>query len=79
MFNIAAPLDEDGNPLVLIGSSIEETIPTAKYANVKVGDFLFRWVKDENLDEQIQDNYQCVENALKVQHEEILEELEKGN
>ncbi len=64
-----------------ISVSVEELIPTAQYANVKVGPFIItRTVPDdENLQQAVEDTYDIADKALQKKRDEVILSLTKND
>lgn len=60
-----------------ISVSVEELIPTAQYANVKVGPFIItRTVPDdENLQKAVEETYDIADKALQNKRDEVIKSL----
>ena len=60
-----------------ISVSVEELIPTAQYANVKVGPFIItRTVPDdENLQQAVEEAYDVADKALQKKRDEVIKSL----
>lgn len=74
------PTDAEGNPLALISAYIEETIPTAQYANVKISQSIQRFVPDDDsIQESISAAYDDVDEALQPKRDQVIDDVSKGN
>ena len=60
-----------------ISVSVEELIPTAQYANVKVGPFIItRTVPDdENLQQAVEETYDIADKSLQKKRDEVIKSL----
>lgn len=65
------------NKTAEISVSVEELIPTAQYANVKVGPFIVtRTVPDDDsLEQSICDAYDVADRALQKKRDEVIKSL----
>jgi len=72
-------VDEEGKPLAKVSIGVEETIPTAKYANVKISHFVSRYVKDDEVKEGLERSYKEADEVLQKERDNIIAELESGN
>lgn len=70
------PGDENGDPMALISVTINETIPTAPYANVGIQKTITRYVKDADVEAELDITYDTADKVLQKKHDEILKELE---
>lgn len=69
------PLDAQGNPKALITSTVEELIPTAKFANVTVSNTVTRFVVDADVEAELGEAYDEADRALQPKRDKIIEEL----
>lgn len=69
------PLNADGEPLQLVTTSVQETIPTAPYANIQLFASVTRFV--ENAEEGISEGQDELEKSLSPKRDEIIGELDK--
>lgn len=72
------PVDEDGQPMAQISFCASELIPTGDYANVVVGPVqVTKFVKDENLAEQMNALAEMVESdCISEQRELVLGQIQ---
>jgi hypothetical protein len=73
------PRDAEGNPLSKVTASVSEKIPTAKYASVDIFMSVTKWADPGDEEAGLEDAYTKADKTLQVKHDEILEELQKGN
>lgn len=73
------PRDKDDKPMVKIAASMEETINTGNYQNIKLFASVTRFYEEGNEEGAFEELYSKIEYSLKSKHDEILGELESGN
>jgi hypothetical protein len=79
-FKAGTPVDKDGQPLVKVTFSVQELIPTGKFANVTVGPATAERYVPANLEEKelanaISELAKPVEWALGHRRDQILNEI----
>lgn len=73
------PNSEEGQPLTLITCSIEETVPTAKYANTRLFMSTSRYVEDSTKSKELDKTYEELEEVFASKRDAVIESLEEGN
>jgi hypothetical protein len=76
---VLVPTDEEGEPLALISSTVQELIPTAKFANVTISNTVTRFVQDNKVKEGLKQSYNEADEVLQGERDKILEDIETGN